>query len=308
MARIILLSAGILLLLAQFTPFKLSQDVQLIIFFTGIILLGIPHGAADLLVASKNAINGRKKFSVPLFFLNYLGRLTLFAFSFYFFPLAANIVFIIMAAYHFGETDLHQFNTQTLRGSIFVTSYGVLILGVILLVHFEEVMPLFMQFETGQKYTWLLEMIDINRYSILSLLGILFFITAFLYFVGNNSPDQLNGRFLVHLAMLLFILFKMPMMLGFTFYFICWHSILSLQKIINYLNTDRLIPKGGIIRQIIFYSAIAIGGIIIMAIAGTAMINTDLMVVYVFIGLAVLTAPHMQIMQEMYRQIRAGRR
>jgi Brp/Blh family beta-carotene 15,15'-monooxygenase len=308
MARIILLSAGILLLLAQFTPFKLSQDVQLIIFFTGIILLGIPHGAADLLVASKNALNGRKKFSIPLFFINYLGRLTLFAFSFYYFPLAANIVFIIMAAYHFGETDLHQFKTQTLRGSIFVTSYGLLILGVILLVHFEEVMPLFMQFETGQKYTWLLEMIDINRYSILSLLGILFFITAFLYFVGNNSPVQLNGRFLVHLAVLLLILFNMPMMLGFTFYFICWHSILSLQKIINYLNTDRLIPKGGIIRQIIFYSVVAIAGIVIMAIAGTAMINADLMVVYVFIGLAVLTAPHMQVMQEMYQQIRAGRR
>lgn len=307
MARIILLSVGILLLLAQFTALKFSQDGQLIIFFAGIILLGIPHGAADLLVASKNAVNGRKRFSVPLFFINYLGRLALFAFSFFFFPLAANIFFIIMAAYHFGETDLHQFKTKTFRGSIFVTSYGLLILGVILLVHFEEVMPLFMQFETGQKYAWLLEMIDINRYNILSLIGILFFITAFLYFVGNNSPVQMNGRFLVHLAVLLFILFKMPMMLGFTFYFICWHSILSLQKIIRYLNTDQLVPKGGIIRQIFFYSALAIAGIIIMAIFGTAMINTELMVVYVFIGLAVLTAPHMQIMQEMYQQIRAGK-
>jgi beta-carotene 15,15'-dioxygenase len=307
MARIMLLCVGILLLLAQFTPFKFSQDGQLIIFFAGITLLGIPHGAADLLVATKNAVNGRKRFSVPLFFINYLGRLALFAFSFYFFPLAANIVFIIMAAYHFGETDLHQFKTQTLRGSIFVTSYGLLILGVILLVHFEEVIPLFLQFETGQQYAWLLEKIDTNRYTIMSMLGLLFFVTAFLYFIFNNSPVQLNGRFLVHLAVLLFILFKLPMMLGFTFYFICWHSVLSLQKIIGYLNTDQLIPRRGILKQIIFYSAVAIGGIIIMAIAGTVMINAELMVVYVFIGLAVLTAPHMQIMQEMYQQIRVGK-
>ncbi len=307
MARIILLSIGILLLFAQFTPLKLSQDSQLIIFFAGIILLGIPHGAADLLVASRNADNGRKRFSTPFFFLNYLIRLLLFAFLFYFFPLAANILFIILAAYHFGETDLHQFKTHTWRGAIFVTSYGLLILGTILLVHFGEVMSLFLQFETGKKYAWLLEEINFNRYSILSITGLFFFITTFLYFIGNNSQVQLNGIFLAHLAVLLFILFKLPMMLGFTFYFIGWHSILSLQKIINYLNTDKLIPKGGIIKQIIFYSAIAIAGIIVMAVAGRAMLSIDLMIAYVFIGLAVLTAPHMQIMQEMYQQIRAGK-
>ena len=307
MARIILLGVGLLILLIQFSPLGLDSNWQMTMFFGGIVILGIPHGAADLLVATRNAINNRKKFSVSFFFINYIGRLTVFALSFYYFPLAANIIFIILAAYHFGETDLHQFKTQTLRGSMFVTSYGLLILGVILLVHFEDVMPLFLQFETGKQYSWLLEKINDNRYTILSMSGLLFFITAFLYFIGNNSPVQINGRFLVHLAVLLFILFKLPMMLGFTFYFICWHSILSLQKIIGYLNTDKLLKGGSVVKQIVLYSLIAIFGIIVMAIAGTAMINVNLMVVYVFIGLAVLTAPHMQIMQEMYQQIRAGK-
>ena len=54
----------------------------------------------------------------------------------------------------------------------------------------------------------------------------------------------------------------------------------------------------------IFYSLLAVAGILLAGTGGFMFINKELMVVYVFLGLAVLTAPHLQVMHEMYKLMR----
>ncbi len=124
MLQIALLLMGCILMLLQhyFQPF--SSAHQLFIFLTGIIILGVPHGAADLLVAMQNAGSRKNTFSKFRFFKAYLGRLLLFAAALWFFPIFGIMLFIIFAAYHFGETDLHRCKTNTILGKILVTSYG----------------------------------------------------------------------------------------------------------------------------------------------------------------------------------------
>ncbi|MBC8111365.1 MAG: hypothetical protein H7Y04_09930 [Verrucomicrobia bacterium] len=102
---------------------------------------------------------------------------------------------------------------------------------------------------------------------------------------------------------MLFVLYNVPMILGFTFYFVIWHSLLSLRNIINYLRKDNLISNMLITKNIIFYSSLAMIGVVILGSAGFMFINTSTVTVYIFSGLAVLTAPHMQIMHDMYRSI-----
>ena len=46
-------------------------------------------------------------------------------------------------------------------------------------------------------------------------------------------------------------------------------------------------------------------GIVLVGLAGFMFINSDAIILYVFLGLAVLTAPHMQIMHDMYRNMRS---
>jgi len=46
-------------------------------------------------------------------------------------------------------------------------------------------------------------------------------------------------------------------------------------------------------------------GILIFGWSGMMFVSGDAVMVYVFIGLAVLTAPHMQIMYDMYNSIRS---
>ena len=306
MLRILLLVIGVLLLSFQQYIQAISIQTQFITFLLGIVFLGVPHGAADLLVATKNATVAKQNFSNTQFFLNYIGRLLLFAIILWLFPLFGNLLFIFFAAYHFGETDLHQFKTNGLTGKLFVISYGLVILGVILLNHFEEVRPMLQQFNAGIKHQNFINWLDVNRYTILSFLGVLFFATTFIYFATNQTNQQQNGQFLIQFALLLFILYNLPMVLGFTFYFVVWHSVLSLKNIIGYLYNGGLFGLSTIIKQVTFYSLLAMAGIVFFGFAGFMFVNNDTMMVYIFLGLAVLTAPHMQIMQEMYNSVRLG--
>ena len=308
MIRIVLLTIGCVLIFFQQYLISINTDSQFIIFLTGILLLGVPHGAADLLVASRNAGTGKKVFSKLRFLAIYLSRLFLFSAILWFFPVPGNLLFIFFASYHFGETDLHQFKTNTLLGKLFVTSYGLVILSVILLHHFEEVKPIYQLFEAGKENEILINWIDINRYYILSATGILFFTTTFIYFLINGNTDiHEKGQFLIRFAIILFILFNLPMLLGFTFYFVVWHSILSLNNIVLYLRNNNTYSLNIISRQILLYSVLAITGIGMFGLTGFMFISSNAIAGYIFLGLAVLTAPHMQIMHDMYNSLRRNK-
>ncbi len=305
MIRSILLTLGFMLLCIQNYIQPIDSKTQFIIFLSGIILLGVPHGAADLLVATRNADASKKVFSKSKFLSIYIARLFLFSSILWLFPVAGIVLFILFASYHFGETDLYQFKTDTLIGKLFVVSYGLVILCVILLHHFDEVKPILQLFQSGKENEALMNLIRDNRYYIMTISGTLFFICTFIYFlVKPNLGYNEKGEFLIRFAMILFVLFNLPMLLGFTFYFVVWHSVLSIKNIVQYLRNNDAYSQITIVKQILLYSGLAIAGIVMFGLTGFMVIDSNAIAAYTFIGLAVLTAPHMQIMHDMYNRLR----
>lgn len=301
--RIILLIIGIALLLLQNFIQPFSPQLQFIFFIAGIVLLGIPHGAADMLVATENAPD-KTSFSAKRFHLNYVARLAAFGLLFWLFPVATNLLFIGIAAFHFGETDLVKFNSTKMSGKFFVTTYGILILFAIILPHFETLKPLCALFASGKQNEMFITFIDMNRYHILILSAFIFLIIAIWYMFTNAVKFKEHALFFVEYATLLFILYHLPMILGFTFYFVLWHSVFSLKNIFNYLSKDGLISKLAIVKQIGFYSIISFVGFIIFGTSGFLFLGNNMLVAYVFLFLAVLTAPHMEVMHNMYKNIK----
>lgn len=305
MLRIALLVSGCILLLFHQYVLPVDTNTQSFIFLIGILFVGVPHGAADLLVATQNANSSKRSFSKFRFLAVYISRLFAFAAILWYFPLAGNLLFILFAAYHFGETDLYLFKTNTISGKAFVIFYGLLILSVILLQHFEDVKPLFYLFSTSKDNVVFINWLDANRYNVISVSGILFFTAAFIYFLQNrNTGADDKGEFLIRFAVILLILFNLPLLLGFTFYFVVWHSVLSLNNITTYLRKNNSYTQRIINREIVLYSVLAIGGIALFGLTGFMFMNSSAMVGYLFLGLAVLTAPHMQIMHDMYNTLR----
>lgn len=306
--RAFLLVLGCLLVLFQNRIYQLEYPLQFLLFLAGIVVLGIPHGAADLLVANRNASATAKPFSTAKFLINYVSRLAIFAFLIWLWPLIGVSIFILIAAYHFGETDLYHFRTDTWIGKLVVLSYGLLILSIILVHHFDEVKPLVQMITGNSVFNLDMIWIDENRYYIVSGVGVLFFSTSFLYFLLNGKTDNLiRGEFLLQLAIILVILFNLPMLLGFTFYFVVWHSLLSLKNIVFYLRKEKYTSVQSIAKQLIFYSVISLFGIALFGWFGFSYLNESVIASAIFIGLAVLTAPHMQVMHGMYLSIRASK-
>ncbi len=305
MIKITLILLGLIILFAQHYLVAMSLEVQFFIFMIGILLLGVPHGAADVLVAQRNADFSEKRFSKRRFFIVYLSRLLLFALILFLFPFAGMILFILFAAYHFGETDLSQFKTDTFLGKLFVASYGLLILNVIILHHFEDVIPILNLFESTKENQPIIEWLGQHRYFLLSANAALFFLATFIYFIKNNQFDTNDkGEFLVRLALIMTILFNLPLLLGFTFYFVVWHSVISLNSIIRYLRKKHTVTYQTIAKQMLMFSLLANLGILLLGFTSSMFINENTMAGYVFLGLAVLTAPHMEVMYNMYTSIR----
>jgi beta-carotene 15,15'-dioxygenase len=305
MLRILLLIVGLSLVYMEHFVSQIDVKLQFTIFLVGVLILGVPHGAADLLVAHRNETLGNKHFSSIHFLLVYVSKLLLFALTLWFFPVLGNILFIFFAAYHFGETDLSRFHTNTLLGKILVISYGLLILSIILMPHFGEVKEIFYLFPSGKNNTDLIESIDNQSFKIIVFSFLFFILSLIIYCYKNRYYDfKILAHICLQLGVILTIVYHLPMLLGFSYYFVMWHSILSLSNIITYLRKNKDNTYQNIIKQVVFYSLLAIGGIFIFGTMGFMLISSDTIMAYLFLGLAVLTAPHMEVMHQMYVHIR----
>ena len=305
MIRYYLLAAGMCMLLLQLFVSPFGPDLQLTLFIAGILFLGVPHGAADLLVAMHNADSKGESFSMGRFFAGYIGRLMLFAAMLWQFPAIGILVFIVFSAYHFGETDLSLFDTTTVSGKYFVIAYGMLILGVMLLMHADEVRPFIalagISPIADSVFTWL----ETHRAVVLQMLVVQLLVSAGIFFsLQRSERKKLDMRTLIFYIVILLILSKLPLIMGFTFYFVGWHSVLSIRKITSYLCHVNGVPIRQVIRQIALYSLLAIAGIIIAGSLGFMFADHTSLMWYSIMGLAVLTAPHMEVMHEMYNRLR----
>jgi Brp/Blh family beta-carotene 15,15'-monooxygenase len=299
-----LLLFGCALLLAHQMLQVFTPELQVGLFLLGIVLVGVPHGAADLLVSAQQARDDGRTFHAPLFFAGYLGRLLLFGVLLYLFPLLGAALFMLFSAYHFGETDLSGLRTETLLGKVVVLNYGLVILGIILLGHGEEVRPILALLDASPEQAFWLDRILASKLFLLGVSMVLFFGSTFAYFLVNPASRAEGGNFLARFALLALLLHFLPLVLGFVFYFVGWHSVLSLSNILAYLRKDGLFSTGIIVKRIVFYSTLALVGMGLLALGGFAYMNTGTLMVAVIVGLAVLTAPHMGVMHVMYARMR----
>jgi Brp/Blh family beta-carotene 15,15'-monooxygenase len=298
--KLLILFAGILLWFTNRYLYEISESGQVIIFLIGVVILGIPHGGADQLIAFKNSSQHNSVFSKKKFVLMYWGNMALFSLLLIVAPLLGIVVFLILAAYHFGETDLHEFNCHTLLGKAYIFQYGLLILGVILLPQFDKVQDGLASLHSGVAINQSVNWISKNGEYILAVELTLFVISSIIYFSLNKRQFEKNRTQLIHLTILILLLYKLPLILSFSFYFVIWHAVFSLKNTLFYLSEDKLLPKGMVFKEISKNSVIALIGTLVVGCAGFAYLKTNNLVMYAVLGLAVLTAPHMQILHQMY--------
>ena len=228
---------GLSLLIWQVFGGMISQNVQVMFFATLILLTGIPHGSLDHLVQEAHDKRQNKVYNFAKFIVQYLLIMAIYALAWYFFAGLSLMVFIIISAWHFGETDLENVPPPSKLWSFTRLVYGFYILAFILLTHVEEVNPIVQGMIRRQDKaiaTW--NFIQQNTKQILYLFGLLlctiFIVAQSEYFVVFNKIR------IFRLFLILFLSAFLPLLPAFALYFGGWHALCAFDNIHEYLQKD----------------------------------------------------------------------
>lgn len=250
---------------------QLGNTATLTVLLLGVVLLGLPHGALDPLVARK-AFATRGRYNSLTFYALYLFAVLLYAFLWMKQPTLGLAGFLLISAYHFG-TDWYP------RGMIVTRlGYGLTVVTLPAILHSTAEARIFAMLGTQHAQT----LVDISR--VLAPLAVLLGITGTILQYKQSSKDLLEFLAIIAGALLL------EPLVFFTCYFSLLHSprhLLETAQDLGFTSFQSIARKS----LPVLIATLALACLFYLTLPTAAM--TDRVVMTVFIGLAALTVPHM---------------
>jgi Brp/Blh family beta-carotene 15,15'-monooxygenase len=272
-----------------FTPGANTQISFLIII---LILFGVPHGALDLYIDQHlNKTDAKQN----IFLIKYLANIILYATVWYFFPIIALIIFIVITAYHFGEIDWMGYTSSLLHKTVY-TLLGFAWILFLLTKNIHFALDIFLKMgRSNIQKEFLVELANTIYPFTLVTIGlvhlILFIFRTYFFEKGVFFYYSLLQTFL----MICFVLF-MPLWISFTFYFGFWHSLLSFDKIrINFEISNTFAGWKGLLIKAAPFSIMAWFGFAYITFATLNSKDSSGIFTLLFISLSVLALPHLQV-------------
>lgn len=275
---------------------EISLPLQLIISAPFIFLLGIPHGAIDnVLYIREVKLKNAQFISVYVIIIGFNILL------WFLFPLLAYILFLFISAYHFGQSQFsHYFKKQKFIHQITNLMWGISVLSALTLFNLPEIQtmmkdyPDFNAFNPVHQQNGLLLLFGISSMlTILSLIGL-----TYIKAIKIES-------FLMECVILVLILasfYFMPVIIGFTLYFVILHSFKVLGEEYRFLLLAKEVKSRlGFVKLLTPFSVLSFVGI------GILFLGIHFEVLNISYGYCLLilissiTLPHVFVMNKFYK-------
>lgn len=207
---------------------QLGKDLQTILGVFLVLTIGVLHGTNDLQIIDKSFVKTQKTNRIKFFYLLLVNINILF---FYYFPLIALCLFILISCYHFGEQHLERFFSDyqnRILKNVYFISYGMLVLGGIFYVHKPDVIEIIFQITSCQ--------IPINWLSAFFYFAIFMYssVTAFILLRFKPYIKKFPIELMILLTLTIIFL-NASLIWSFTVFFIFWHSIPSIEDQLQHL-------------------------------------------------------------------------
>ncbi|AUC16346.1 hypothetical protein BTO06_14830 [Tenacibaculum sp. SZ-18] len=268
-----------------------SIEVESFLAYILILSFGIIHGANDLRLIERKYINFNKSvftkiISAYILFVGITGGL------FYFFPITALTLFVVLSSYHFGEEHLSSKINKSLKTSpILYTIHGLLIFSIIFLCNQNAVIEIIQEITNK---------VVPSHYFTIFLIGSITFL--FLFFLVKLKTKEIK---LVEILeetfylLILYVIFKTASLIwSFAIYFVFWHSIPSLIRQVKYLyGNHKASSFKEYLKSSFLYWVISIVGLVVIYFLFNN--NENLFTPILFILLACITFPHVWIISRL---------
>jgi beta-carotene 15,15'-dioxygenase len=274
-----------------------SVNTQMNILMLFILLVGVPHGALDFLVAEQVDKKEKRKFNIIGFVSKYVFRLLIIALCWYN-PFVAVTIFLLCSVFHFGETDLATLGFKNNTPKLIYFSHGLLVLAIVVLRPIQDILHAMPILNNAPEYTiQAIKTIISFKFYIIALTAV----PTLIYLLQNCRKPTFTinyKKLLVYISLLCLVSFLTPLM-GLAFYFVLWHSLVSLRNV--WLFSVIGSTKKVILPKFILFSLISIVGLLgLYFTLGYFLPDVNLFLA-TFIVLSVLTFPHLLEMHKMYK-------
>jgi len=263
-----------------------------------VLLVGIPHGATDHVIF--NVLKQRHvKQSVPItFLLGYLGIMLVYLLLWWWQPGLSLIIFLVISAYHFGETQLIRSPKAEVGNQYLYLSWGLFLLAALLLFHIDEVATLLVPLVgVPAFFDWLAQ----HTVTLLAFAGANLVIT-WSWQAWRAGDFQFLGWQALEIVVLLLLLWRTPVLVGFALFFALWHSRdATLEQLARFRALQPLITLQQWVKMALPYTLMSLVGIAtLIGIWQVYQVAISPVTVF-FVGVSLLTMPHILLIYRFYQ-------
>lgn len=294
---------GILLLAWQVWGNGIPMKWQVAYFIVMMAMTGIPHGALDHVLAKANAEREKINFSIQRFLSRYLFATLAYGLCWVLFPSFSLLVFLVISAWHFGETDLSEAGTGfTWNLSRFV--WGSFVLLLILLTHQSDTALVVLRItKDSPTVKWIWEMISGQYVLVMGGMALLSAVVIFTAMQQKKTSFPLLQ--VLNLGIILFLCTQLPLLPSFALYFSGWHATRSFEIIFRFLNTgeqkEQIAPLR-VWKDALPMTFLASFFFIFMAYIWNALgLKADPLPI-LFVFLSIITLPHLDVMDQVIKK------
>ncbi len=288
--------AGFALALLHQVGGEVHPAIDYIFFGFFVVLVGIPHGAIDHLVEEKYLEMQKKSFFLGRFLLKYVLQILAYGVLWLIMPALSLLLFLLISGWHFGESDMQPAPRHSLW------KVNQMLLGSLVLFYILMREPAF----TGDIIYRITRESHLARAIwawAVSNAGWLYGTSAFFllltgYFAQRAEPLQWQQSKWVSFLLIMLLIYFLPLLPAFALYFGGWHSLNTFGHMSGFLDNKKSIWQ--LWKAALPFTLLAIFFLIIIAFVWSALfIHIDPLPI-LFIFIAVITLPHLLVMNKMF--------
>jgi Brp/Blh family beta-carotene 15,15'-monooxygenase len=259
-----------------------------------ILLIGIPHGAIDHILLRKEY-----KLKNSRFYSFYLGLICINIALWFIFPLLSLILFLIISAYHFGQSQF-SFISSDLIGKVLFMLWGLSIILGLIYYNLDDIIlldKLIDEFNIS---------ISVSASIVLKYMTIAtsFLSLAIIWYLFIRSKIDIERALIesILLGLIHFAFFTLPIIIGFTLYFVLLHSLKVMFDEYRFLSVNmRSFSILKFIQMLAPFTLLSIAGcMILFGLTLTGFLSISLAFLFLML-ISAITLPHSIVMEIFYR-------
>jgi Brp/Blh family beta-carotene 15,15'-monooxygenase len=262
-----------------------------------ILFVGIPHGALDNFLLQRNT-----KLTTLKFHLFYSSSVLAYILLWFLSPSISLLIFILISAYHFGESQLSVLRKPFMLSKMTHFFWGLSIILTLFLFNYDEFYFNISKYDVFQPIISVLDFAFLLQITVIS--NFVLLVLFILIFKLKLLTLQKLSYEILCLSILYFAFHFLDLTVGFTIYFVFWHSLVVMKLIWNYFTKAKFtIGMLQFIKLLLPNTVISILiGFILFSSINFLNFEIDFTSV-VFVLLSALTLPHVFIMEKFNEKV-----